>query len=78
MVANDLTANLSIPPFQSPEPGPSNQRNLPVDILRRASQEEAPARPAVTFSEIERNRASVRRKVVMTGDAFCGKSALLS
>lgn len=78
LVANDLTANLSIPPFQNPEPGLANQRNLSVNILRRASQEDASARPAVTFSEIESNRTSVRRKVVMTGDAFCGKSALLS
>jgi tetratricopeptide (TPR) repeat protein len=36
------------------------------------------SRPAVTFSEMPNNQPAVRRKVVISGDGFCGKSALVS
>lgn len=77
IIANDLSTNLStLPPFQNEETGPSNQANLYE--LQGASTNDLSTRLAVTFSKILAHRDAIRRKLVISGDAFCGKSSLLS
>jgi hypothetical protein len=78
-VANDLMTNLSILlPFQNEETATAGQRSLSEYELQGANLDSSSTRPAVTFSEMLNNQAAVRRKVVISGDVFCGKSALVS
>jgi hypothetical protein len=78
-IANDLTTNLSMPfPSQNEETATTGRRSSLEYELPGASPNSSSTRPAVTFSEMLNNQAAVRRKVVISGDVFCGKSALVS
>jgi hypothetical protein len=78
-VANDLTTTLSMPfPFQNEETATTGRRSSLEHELPGASPNVSSSRPTITFSETPNNQAAVRRKVVISGDVFCGKSALVS
>jgi len=78
-VANDLTTNLTMLfPFQNEETATTDRRSSLEHELPGASPNGSSTRPPVTFSEMLNNQAAVRRKVVISGDVFCGKSALVS
>jgi hypothetical protein len=76
-VANDLSTDLATQfASKSEEGGPSYRSNLHES--QGASTRGLSTTPAVTFSEILTDRDAIRRKLVMAGDPFCGKSSLCS
>jgi hypothetical protein len=78
-IANDLMTNHSIPfSSQNEETERAGQRSLSEHELQGASPDSSSTRPAVTFSEMLNNQVTIRRKVVISGDVFCGKSSLVS
>jgi hypothetical protein len=77
VVANDLSTDLfTLSPFQNEETGPSDGPKLHES--QGANRDDLSAAPAVTFSEILTHRDAIRRKLVTSGDPFCGKSSLCS
>lgn len=75
-VANDLSTDLvTLFPFQSEETKPNRPNH---HELHPISTGDLSTIPATTFSEILTDRHAIRRKVVIAGDPFCGKSSLCS
>jgi hypothetical protein len=74
-VANDLTAHLS--PTRHEE-----QVTIPrqITLEQEASRPSptSPSVPSITFSDVLDGHAAIRRKVVISGDVYCGKSSLVS
>jgi hypothetical protein len=54
------------------------RRSPPGQDCRGAIVAGSPNVPAITFSEMLDKQVSTRRKIVICGDAFCGKSSLVS
>jgi hypothetical protein len=76
-VANDLSTGLATQfPSNSEEAGPSYRPNLHES--QGASTRGLSTTSAVTPSEILTDRDAIRRKLVLAGDPFCGKSSLCS
>jgi hypothetical protein len=77
VVANDLSTDLStLFSFQNEETGPSSGPK--VHESHGAGTDDLSTTPAVTFSDILAHRDTIRRKLVTSGDPFCGKSSLCS
>jgi hypothetical protein len=76
-VANDLSVDLAtLLPSKIEESRPSNRSDLRDS--QGTSMGKLSNTPAVTFSDILTDRDTIRRKLVIAGDPFCGKSSLCS
>jgi len=76
-VANDLSMDLAtLFSSKSEETRPSNTPSF--HNSQNASTGDLSTTPAVKFSDMLTDRDAIRRKLVIAGDPFCGKSSLCS
>ena len=76
-IANDLTA-IFLAHSYSQNAEIESQRSPPGQDSRETNVAGSPNLPAITFSNMLDRQVPTRRKVVICGDVFCGKSSLVS
>lgn len=76
-IANDPQAAFSLPHSSRPKgTGTAGQQSLSGHESSGANPRVT--RPAITFSEILDTSPAIRRKILICGDVFCGKTSLVS